>query len=235
MRLFLSADEWDPLKPLQEFMQQQGNEITRFAESDAHDGLAGFDAGFMYIHKPLEADVERSLMSYADGGGRLIVLHHGISSSNLKNPEWLSFTGIHLEPKDAPTSPWKVEGNSEHALVNLNPGHYVTSNGVDYTESREYTSSDSPSAGGEYGAVVFESTEFFRNQHIADGREKIVLFGSRCDVAETGEVVMQDRGGWLKRTGSGWLFYFQPGHEAADFENRDYLQILHNCLTWDGT
>ena len=234
MKLFLSADEWDPLAPLQAFVQQQGHQLTCFSETDRHDHLAGFDAGFMYIHKPLESKVERALLAYANNGGRLIVLHHGISSSNLKNPDWLRFVGIHLEAPDAVSHPWKVESNSEHALINLNPGHYVTTNGVEYVDSRQYTSSDSPSASADYEAVVFVSTEFFRNQHIADGREKTVLFGSRCEVADTGEIVMQDRGGWFKRTGSGWLFYFQPGHVAGDFETRAYLQILHNCLTWDG-
>ena len=234
MRVFVSADEWSPVQPLQAYLVAQGHGVQALAETGGHEGISSCDAGFMYIHKPIESHVEKALIGYAEGGGRLIVLHHGIASGKLANPDWMRFTGMHLEPRDAPVNAWKVEANAVHALVNLNPSHYINSHQVAYSDTCDYTSSDAPSASGTYPAVIFPDTEFFRNQHFADGREKTVLFGSRCEVPGTGEVIMQDRGGWLKRAGSGWLFYFQPGHRDVDFENRAYLQILHNCLTWDG-
>jgi trehalose utilization protein len=32
--------------------------------------------------------------------------------------------------------------------------------------------------------------------------------------------------------GKGWFFYLQPGHAESDFRNRNYCQIILNCLTW---
>ena len=41
---------------------------------------------------------------------------------------------------------------------------------------------------------------------------------------------MQDRGGWVKNTGKGMVFYFMPGHNVSDFENPAYAQILLNAV-----
>ena len=83
MRLFISADEWDPLKPA----SKKGS------------------GWWCYITAWLPP--------------------------NCRTPNGLKFTGVHLEPRDSPVWPWKVEGCCEHDLVNLNPGHYITTVGVE--------------------------------------------------------------------------------------------------------
>lgn len=226
------ADEWEQMVPLQACLQSNGYSLTSVEDVAVPEDLSRYHAVFMYVHKAVEQAAVDAMIRYTNSGGRLIVLHHGIASGKLKNPDWLDFVGIHIEPKDAPGNPWTLMVDVTHHFVNLNPHHYITCNDVTYPEMIEYTSADAPSKKRECAGITFEHTEFFKNQHFADAREKTVLFGTKCETAE-GEIVVQDRGGWVKPSGGGWICYFQPGHLPADFEQAAYQQILLNCLTWE--
>lgn len=232
-KLLIVADEWEPMRVLAEFLEERRCTVDSFEEEDLPDDLSPYAAAFMYIHRVMDARVERMLIDYAENGGRLIVLHHGLASAKVQNPDWLRFAGIHIEPRDAPRYPWRVVGHVVHTVVNLNPGHYVTSHQVDYERIVDYRSSDAPSTPGPYPAFDLPDTEIFLNQHFTDGREKSVLFGFCCVDPDSGQTLMQDRGGWLKAVGKGRLFYLQPGHSQADFRNPALCQIIHNCLTWN--
>jgi type 1 glutamine amidotransferase len=59
-----------------------------------------------------------------------------------------------------------------------------------------------------------------------------VLYGIAFRDA-AGRRFAQPAGGWMMRTGKGYSFYFQAGHEARDFANPTYQQILINCVLWD--
>lgn len=229
-RAFIVADEKPNMEVLAALLADNGWTADIIHPTDCPDSLADYDAGFMYIHGPMNEHVEGVLIRYAEQGGRLIVLHHGIASARRNNPAWTEFTGIYMAPRDDPDYPWKVEGNTTHTLVNLHPGHYITTHKVKYDRTVEYTSSDAPSRPAKLPAVDLENTEVFLNQHVTDGRVKTVLFGLLCESG--GRTVMQDRSGWLKRTGKGWLIYLQPGHAPADYRNPAYAQILLNTLTW---
>ena len=163
----------------------------------------------------------------------MITLHHGISSSKMLNKRWLPFCGIALFRKERAKGGWSVLGNITAELVNLRPGHYITSHKVEYDGVSSYVPSDSPSTEQKFAVLRFQHSEVFLNEHFTDGREKDVLFGVKGHDPETGKVYMQDRGGWLQRKGRGWVFYFQIGHTTADFQKRSYCQILLNCLSWD--
>ena len=122
--------------------------------------------------------------------------------------------------------------NTTFTLVNLNPGHFITSHNVEYNRRVVYRSSDAPSQPRTFDAIDFKDTEVFLNQQFTDGRTKTVLFGFSCTDPQTGQTHNQDRGGWYKRANKGWVFYFQPGHTVADFENPVYRQIILNSLIW---
>jgi len=231
-RLLIVADEWEPMYALADFLKIHGGYEVRCTEqNDLESELSHYAGVFMYIHRTFQPRVEKALIGYAEKGGRLIVLHHGIASGKAENPEWLRFTGIYMAPKDDPKYLWRVVGGT-HTLVNLQPNHYVTSHNVEYDRMIEYRSSDSPSLPRKYPALDLHDTEVFLNQHFTDGREKTVLFGFHYLNKETGKVIMQDRSGWYKPVRKGWLFYLMPGHSKSDFENRSYAQIILNCLTW---
>lgn len=233
-RILLVADERPPMNVLADFLRNEGGFEVEYVEQDAlADDLTGCRAVFMYIHGAMKERTERILIDYAIGGGRLIALHHGIASARVNNPAWLKLAGILINPRDHAAAPWRVVGNTTHTIVNLQPGHYITSHRVVWPQAIEYTPSDEPSAMQKLPAIALADTEVFLNQHFTDGRVKTVLLGVHCTDPVTGQIIMQDRGGWYKPAGRGWLFYFQAGHKAADFANRNYAQILLNAVQYE--
>ncbi|MCB0108478.1 MAG: DUF1080 domain-containing protein [Caldilineaceae bacterium] len=230
--LLIVADEWEPMQVLTASLQDVGEyQVTHVAREGPDHDLTQFGAIFVYVHRPLAAHVEDALIDYALDGGRLIVLHHAIASAKVANPKWLDFLGIYIAQRDDPAHPWRVV-NGTHTVVNLQPNHYITTHGVTYDRTIEYHSSDAPSLPGRYPALELTETEVFLNQQFTDGREKTVLFGFQIADPESGELYMQDRSGWYKAVGQGWLFYLQPGHAASDFQNPNFAQIVLNCLQW---
>jgi len=230
-RLLIVADEWKPMEALGAFLRARGTYEVECVEQDAlPPALSSYAAIFMYIHGRMHRPCEKALVAYAEGGGRLIILHHGVASARLQNPDWLRLTGIHIPPRDHPTHPWRVIGNTTHTLVNLAPGHYITTHKVTYGREVEYASPERPDLRGTFPAIDLKKTEVFLNQQFTDGNAKTVLFGFRC--TDGGKVIMQDRSGWYKPAGKGWVFYLQPGHCESDFKNPNYCQIILNCLTW---
>ena len=229
--LLIVADEWKQMHVLADLLRTHGYEVQCVEQNSLESDLSQYAGVFMYIHRTFEPHDEKALIDYAKNGGRLIVLHHGIASGKVENPEWLRFTGIYIAPNDDLNHPWRVVRGT-HTLVNLQPNHYIASHNVKYDRMIDYQSSDSPSLPHKYPALDLHDTEVFLNQHFTDGREKTVLFGFRCRDEETRKEIMQDRSGWYKPVWKGWLFYLQPGHSESDFRNRNYAQILLNCLGW---
>ena len=230
--LLIVTDEREPMKALAGFLEgTPGYKVTSVEPGKLPPGLSKYAGVFMYVHGRLTDAAAEAMIGYAEGGGRLVVLHHGIASGKVRTPKWMAFTGMHIAPRNDPNHPWEVLGNTTHTLVNLQPGHYVTSHNVRYDRLVEYRSSDSPSRAAKLPALDLPSTEVFLNQQFTDGRAKTVLFGFRAERAGK-PAIMQDRSGWYKPAGKGWLFYLQPGHAAPDFQNEAFCQIIWNCLSW---
>lgn len=183
---------------------------------------------FMYVHNTFDPKIEDFLISYAENGGRLIVVHHGMASAKMKNQKWPGFLGVRILPKDAPVNAWAV-AMGRFDLVNLAPGHWVTTHNVTWPKTVAYTPSDSPSVEQQLPAISFE-TEIYYNLLFTDGRRKTVLFGMRAEA--DGKVAMQDRGGWMMPAGRGWVFYLQPGHYARDLQDPNFFQIIVNTIEW---
>lgn len=231
--VLIVADDQGPMRVLADELSRRGRFRCQIVSQPAMPtSLADYHAIFMYIHGAMEHTTERALIDYALAGGRLVILHHGIASARRNNPEWLDLTGIRILPADDATAPWRVIHNTTHTMVNLAPGHFITTHNVRYDRRVTYLSSDQPAVEATFAALDLPDTEVFLNQHFSDGRAKTVLFGFRCVDPQTGTVHMQDRCGWLKPVGAGWILYFQPGHTAQDFRHQGYLQILFNSLIW---
>ncbi len=225
--------EWVRMELLAEFLHTYGGfEMEIIDQPDFPKDLSPYTAAIMYVHGRFDPAIEKALISFAKKGKRLIVLHHGISSAKRKNEEWLPFLGVHLAPDDDPKFPYKWIHDVDFHLVNLQPNHYITSNKVTYPKTVHYRSSDLPSVKIPFPAIEFKNSEIFLNYQFTDGREKNVLFGFLFEHPATGKIYMQDRAGWYKPAGKGWVFSFQPGHATSDFEKRNFCQIMMNCLTW---
>lgn len=229
--VYLVHDDPAPMEALASGLRSYGLEV-QLLDQQAFKGLKeqkSAAAIFMYIHGTFDPEVERRLIRYTEDGGRLIVLHHGAASGKVAAKDWFPFLGLKILPTNAPDQAWNVL-RGEFQLVNLNPGHYVTSHAVAYDRNITYAPSDSPSAQQQLPAIVLPETETFLNQLFTDGRKKTVLFGLKATA--DGRTYMQDRGGWILTAGKGHVFYLQPGHHPRDFEHPGYLQILVNAVRW---
>ena len=233
-RVAVVSDEWEPLQPLLACLQAQPDieTVDTFDQVSLPAKIPVFRGVFMYVHRTLRPEVCRALIDYTRRGGRMIIAHHGIASSKTRSPEWLEFTGIRIAPRDDRGRPWRVIGETTHTLINVRPGHYITSYRVRYDAKDPFQiSPDAPAR--TLPVLRFPDTEVFVNQQHAPGRSKTILFVSRCMDPESGREIVLPGTGWLERIDAGWLFYFQPGHRVEDFLHPAYQQILLNCLTWN--
>lgn len=228
-KILIVADEWAQMHSLAQYLGKTGKyKIDSVNQENIQLELLEYDHIFMYIHSKLAKNAEVGLIGYVKNGGKLIVLHHGIASSKMNNPDWLEFVGIQLYPPYDEDYPWKVLHDTTHTMVNLSPSHFITSNRITYTRIIDFTTDYSDSISGEYPAFDLTNTEVFLNQRFTPSKNKKLLYGFA-----TGDgSIMQPTSGWYQRTGKGWLFYFQAGHKLSDFENKNFRQILLNTLEW---
>jgi hypothetical protein len=235
--VLLLADAKDDLPTLARRLAAEGYRVERSDQSSIPTELNRFHSLVVYVHQPLVPGVEKALIDYAQGGGRLLVLHHAIASAKMANPRWLAFLDISLAPRDAAEYPWHVSGGVTFTMVNLAPKHFITTRGVAYEKTVAYASPDRTDLKGTFPAFDLPRTEVFHHQRFTDGRDKTILFGYRMDSPPAAGAPpdlprMEDTAGWYKPTGKGWTFYLQPGHAEHDFENAAFSRIILNCLEW---
>lgn len=227
-KVLIVSDTWPEMDVLADGLVKQGYLVSKTSEEELQSDLSDFDFVFMYVHVTHSPRTTQVLIDYTINGGSLIVLHHGISSSKMKNPQWLDFLGIQLYPRDHQEYPWKVLANLTYFMVNLNPGHFITSNGINYEKVVSFKSEYETNYDGEFDAFQLFNTELFLNQRFTDD-QRTVLFGFRT---EDGSRV-QPTSGWYSQKGKGTVFYYQAGHAASDYKNPNFLQVILNTLEWE--
>jgi hypothetical protein len=72
----------------------QSSEIT--SQDKLPASLAPYKSVIVYIHRDLAEPAETAFIDYAKNGGKLVLLHHSISSGKRKNEYWFPFLGIAL-------------------------------------------------------------------------------------------------------------------------------------------
>jgi len=236
LRVLIIQDEMPQMQVLAKFLRQEGKlPVTIVDQTSLPDDLSQYQAVIVFIHGKLEEKTEKSVIAYTRNGGKLICLHHSISSRKAQNKFYFDFLGMRLDkgPMEEGGYKWKPSGWS---LVNLNSRHFITNSNIEWNKKVTYTPSDQPSPEGKYPAITLGAdSEVFINHKFTDGREKTVLCGIIYHDAETGKTYMQDRGAWIKKQGKGTIFYFMPGHAVSDYENRNVTQIILNAITWPPT
>lgn len=239
--VLIVQDEMPALKVLGRFLEDQGKlNITMVDQAHFPEDLSPFGAVIGYIHGGLEASVEVAIINYTKQGGRYIALHHSISSGKASNKYYFDFLGIQLDhPKQSkhPVKPGQgygwVEGEDiVLTLVNLNPGHYITSHRVTWDKAISYASSDGPSAEKPYPSIALPDSEVYMNHKFTDGRQKTVLCGFKFLDKRNNTLFMQDRAVWLKPYGKGHIIYLMPGHKPSDYENQGVSQMILNAIQW---
>ncbi|MBI4875930.1 MAG: ThuA domain-containing protein [Acidobacteria bacterium] len=223
--VLIVADEFPAMQVLAKKLETGAQaRCTIVAQDRIPAGTTGYAALIVYIHKGIGEPAERSLIDYAQAGGKLILLHHSISSGKRKNHFWLpTFLEMSLPEKEFSAGGYKYYEGIRMEVVNLAPDHPVTTTKVKYPAGTDYKSVRRP-------AFELDDTEVYLN-HVFAG-ERTTLLGIKFHDAKTGILFQQDTGGWWKRSGRGTVFYFMPGHSVKEFEDPAYAQILVNAVNF---
>jgi hypothetical protein len=237
-RVLIVADELEQMLALAESLESGGLAASIVGQTALPAAWTPYSAVLVYIHGALHPATERRLIDYTRAGGRLVVLHHTISSGKARNEHWFDFLGVALPGAEAARDPAPAGGHyawREHValeVINLAPGHFITSQDIAWPETTRYTSSDRPSAEAEYPSLTLEPAEVYMNHHFTDGRLKTVLLGFAYRDDRNGVLFMQDREGWLKPAGSGWIVYLQMGHFVEEWRQPVVAQLVLNAIRW---
>src|ERR1700730_16386771 len=92
----LIVSDGAPMRILAVQLKSHGLESEVVADDTMPAKLASYPAVIVYLHKVLTPASVKAFIDYADSGGKLIVLHHSISTQKRQNPDWMSFLGVSL-------------------------------------------------------------------------------------------------------------------------------------------
>jgi hypothetical protein len=228
-KILLIKDEMPQMQLLADYLEKKGGYTVQLIDQDKLvDSLTPYQAVVLYIHHQMSEKTELAVMQYVRQGGRLVVLHHSISSGKRLNRYWFDFLKIQL-----PDAPFDQDGYVYRdpvtaQLVNLKKGHYITGHDINWPEKVSYGSTQKQ----EIPAVTLTHTEVYLNHQYTDQQDKIILCGFKYFDEASGRWFMQDRAAWLKKADKGWIFYFMFGHKNNDFENPLVTQIILNAITY---
>jgi len=227
--VLIVADEFPAMQFLAEKLKSEENISSKvISQKELPENLAAFEAVAVYIHKDLSENAENGFIAYALGGGKLILLHHSISSGKRKNAHWFSFLGVSLPEGDVNHGGYKwIEGVSLD-LVNLNPNHFIMTNRVSYPRQICFASTNASGQALRLPGFTLDHSEVYLNHVLSN--PPTLLMGLRYMDQKTGVLYMQNRAGWIKPSGKGCIIYLMPGHTVEDFENTAYSRIVLNAV-----
>ena len=224
--VLIVADEIPAMEVLAKSLQSGAGAASTIVKQDAIPAdVSRFAAMVVYIHRDIGAPAEKVFIDYAKAGGKLILLHHSISSGKRKNAHWLPFTGVSLPQGDVSAGGYKYYEDVTVEVVNLAPGHYITTHAVKYPLKVAYKD------GRELPGFKLTGTEVYLN-HVHTTPKTRLLGLKFTDPA--GKVYMQDTAGWTEKAEKGTVTYFMAGHAVSDFENPVYSQIVTNAVSFSG-
>jgi Trehalose utilisation len=212
-----------PIRILAVQLKAHGIASETVSEDAIPASLSSYPAVFVYLHKALAEPAEKAFIAYANAGGKLIVLHHSISSQKRQNPTWLDFLGVKLPEGDVAQGGYKYYDPVNLTLVNLAPKDWITTHDVRWQSRAEYRGEDRD-------AMELPATEVYLN-HVLDG-PRTVLLGLKFREEKSGVTYQQDTAGWYKKAGKGSVMYFMAGHSGKEFEDPVYAQILVNAVNY---
>ncbi|MDB6015810.1 MAG: hypothetical protein JWR19_299 [Pedosphaera sp.] len=224
--VLMVADEFPAMQNLAGKLKSEEHINSKIiGQKDLPDNLVQYEAIIIYIHRVLDAKVEHAFIDYTKAGGKLLVLHHSISSGKRTNDAWFSFLGVDLPPVDYK---W-IEG-VDLTVVSLNPNHFITTNKVVYPLHIPFVKTNAPAVDATLPGFTLIHSEVYLN-HVLIG-PRTILLGTKYLEPASGVTYMQDRTGWIKPAGKGQIIYLMPGHNAVDFLDPTYSRIVLNAVIY---
>jgi hypothetical protein len=221
--VLIVADEFPAMEVLAARLKSgEGIESKIVKQTEMPADLAAFRSVIVYIHQDLREQAEKRFIEYANGGGRLILLHHSISSGKRKNQYWTPFVGVVLPWGEFADGGYRWIDPVTLEIANLAPGDYITSHKIQYDAKVAWKKGECP-------GFTLANTEVYLNHNFTAPRK--ILLGLKYADAQSGKTYLQDTAGWVKRAGKGWLVYFMAGHSVAEFQHPIYSQMVLNAVT----
>lgn len=228
-RVLIVADEMPAMRVLAERLAAlEAVDSQIVAQSEMPADLRVYSAVIVYIHGNLDDQAESRLLEYADDGGKLILLHHSISSGKRRNRFWLPRIGVELRQGDAASGGYKWIEGVRLGLVNLAPRHFITRNKVTYAERLEFAG-DGHRRAVRPGFTLGHS-EVYLNHHLSG--QRTILLGLVYNDPHTGVTWMQGTAGWVMPLGKGRVVYLMPGHSPEEFQHPAYGRLIANAVIW---
>jgi hypothetical protein len=229
--VLIVADEFPAMEWLADTLQNREGIPSRVvAQTNLPPQLAGFRAVIVYIHGNLGARTEQALIEYTRAGGKLIVLHHSISSGKRNNAQWFKFLGVALPEGDVSQGGYKWIEPVTLDIVKLAPDHFITTNQVSYPTRIGWRATGAGTGEESLPGFTLHESEVYLNHVITAPRTQ--LLGFKYTDAKSGQVWRQNHAGWVKPSGGGWIVYLLPGHSVKDFEHPAYARMVLNAVTW---
>ena len=229
--VLIVADEFPAMEYLASRLRAEEGIASRIvAQTNMPADLSAFSAVIVYIHRDLKADAEQAFIQYTEAGGRLVALHHSISSGKRKNAHWFKFLGVDLPPGDVEKGGYQWTEGVTLDFVNLAPDHFMNRNKVEWPSKIPFVRTGTQGPTTSLPGFTLHDSEVYLNHQLVEPRT--VLMGLRYTDAKTGKVWMQEHAGWARAADKGWIVYLMPGHSPKDFENPVYSRMVINAVIW---
>jgi len=230
-KVLIVADEFPAMEAVANRLKSEERiESTIISQKDLSSSLDSYEAIIVYIHGALSEKAENAFIDYTKAGGKLVLLHHSISSGKRKNAHWFSFLGVSLPEGDLAHGGYKWIEGVTFDLLNLQPNHFIMTNKVVYPQQTSCPDFGDSPGNRQLASFRLERTEVYLN-HVHT-QPRTLLMGLKYIDAPSGKTYIHDRAGWLKTTGQGTIIYFMPGHTKQDFENAVYGRIVVNAVIY---
>jgi hypothetical protein len=220
--ILIVADEIPAMQNLAKQWEEKTHLTSKIVtQTEMPASLAGFKTVAVYIHKDIAEGPEHAMLDYTRNGGKLMLLHHSISSAKRKNQDWLPYFQITLPTGKFDDGGYAYFNPATFDVVNLAPHNPIATKGVHYDKKVDYQ-------GKQLDGFEVANTEIYVNHQFDGPRTK--LLGIKYTEAKSGKTIEQDSAGWMMKRDKGTVFYFMVGHKDRDFDIPPYLQILTNGL-----
>jgi hypothetical protein len=203
--------------------------------------LSGFDVVLQFKHwgSGMTAAVQNALSAYAQAGGGIVALHHGLYNDGGKN----TFTA--LFGAQAANSGWGVFYNP-YTLISVSGGHFVTQYGITWPQAQN-TIASGPSgipqsvtfSGGSYAGLtltdeIYNTMTYSNPVAFGRGLNQIIPLLTNDRTTTTGQLFTS---GFVRRVGSagsaGRLVYLQPGERRGNYDaSQPYGQMIRNAVVY---
>src|SRR5437867_97975 len=175
--VLIVPDEFPAMEHVAARLQSEENISSQLVwQTNLPPDLSPFPAVIVYIHKDLKPAAEKAFIEYTQAGGKLIVLHHSISSGKRKNKDWFKFLGVTLPEADVDAGGYKwIEGVTQQ-IVNLAPDHFITTHKAVYPEQVAFKAASDTKERMLPGVTLNES-EVYINHVLAEDKTRTRLLG----------------------------------------------------------